>query len=983
MPKTKFLLLALFLIILSICWANFTPGTWLTGWDNLHPEFDFLLNIKRSIFSVWQEYQGVGLLAGMGHAADLPRQIFLWISSLVLPTSFLRYFWTYLMLIIGPIGVYFFAKKNIGNNLTAFLGAIFYLLNLGTIQYFFVPFEPYSTFWGFLPWEILVLTNYLQLPNKKNLFKLILINILAVPQGYVQTIFLVYLICAGVFLIFRLKKQALVALASILIINSFWLLPTLFFSATQFNVTRDAIQNLNATEKFFLMNKKRGTIADFIYLKEFYYDFPSYSLEKGKFEPMMNVWQKQFAKKSTQVLLGLFFIIILLGFLKKNRYRLELSTLFAISSLIFLSDTFLISEINTVLRSFPLIDQLFRNPFTKFIVPTIFVFSLLFTLGLSYLMDKLKKEKLQLALLVILVGIFGYCFWPVWQGNFISKQVRVKIPQEYFDLFDYFKKQKNSGGRIADFPQSNVWGWTYYRWGVSGSGFLWYGIKQPILDRAFDVWSNYNENYYWEITQAVYSSNVDKLEKLLDKYQIQWILLDKNAFSYVKDRALYFDQLEKMLLASDKVVLTKNFGKISLYQMKLDKPWQEFVSVSDNLPSVGPIYAWNDNDQAYLDAGDYISVNQFEASKPTYFYPFRSLFTGRKQKDLEFGIEEKVDYFSFKTKIPKNSVGLTLVIPKSLTAITQLDKLDLGRINQSYAQVFVDGQLVTNESFILPLLETGIIEVRVPKIQGYYSWDSQNSLFGQQAKSCDPLNTGGYKQDKIVDESGEWLRLTSISSSNCLDFSLPHFSQRQGYLVKIKSRNIQGRELFFSVNNFSSQKSDLEVFIDNQSSFYVIPAMEEYGQGYGLHFDNISIGRQITINDLAQVEVYPLPYQLLTSIKIVNSEKNISQKNIEIKTNHPNESFYKVEAESLGSQTLILSQAYHSGWIAWQGLPLLTKPLEHVMVNNWENGWKVGEGKISTIYIFFWPQLLEYAGVLSLFAFCVLFLLKKNKIFYY
>ena len=42
-------------------------------------------------------------------------------------------------------------------------------------------------------------------------------------------------------------------------------------------------------------------------------------------------------------------------------------------------------------------------------------------------------------------------------------------------------------------------GWNYYDWGYRGSGFLWYGIKQPILDRAFDVWDKSSEKYYEEI----------------------------------------------------------------------------------------------------------------------------------------------------------------------------------------------------------------------------------------------------------------------------------------------------------------------------------------------------------------------------------------------------------------------------------------------------------------------------------------------------
>ncbi len=42
---------------------NFPFGAGFTGWDNMHPEFNYAVNLKR-IFSVWQE-KGLGLLVAM------------------------------------------------------------------------------------------------------------------------------------------------------------------------------------------------------------------------------------------------------------------------------------------------------------------------------------------------------------------------------------------------------------------------------------------------------------------------------------------------------------------------------------------------------------------------------------------------------------------------------------------------------------------------------------------------------------------------------------------------------------------------------------------------------------------------------------------------------------------------------------------------------------------------------------------------------
>ena len=164
--RRHYLLGLLFLIVVVLSYLNYQPGTYLTGWDNLQSDLNLNLNLHRAIFSVWQEYQSLGLLAGMAHAADLPRIIFLYLSSAIcqLPIANLRYLWTFLMLFIGPVGTYVFIYRiflrrhfdHQTNHFASFLGGLFYLLNLSTLQQFFTPFETFIAFYGFLPWLIYV-----------------------------------------------------------------------------------------------------------------------------------------------------------------------------------------------------------------------------------------------------------------------------------------------------------------------------------------------------------------------------------------------------------------------------------------------------------------------------------------------------------------------------------------------------------------------------------------------------------------------------------------------------------------------------------------------------------------------------------------------------------------------------------------------------------------------------------------------------------
>ena len=157
--KNVFSLIILIGIVLIICFQNYIPGTYLSGWDTLHPEFDFPEYFKR-IFSVWQEHQGLGAPAAQAQAAEIPRLIIYYLSSLVLPSSFLRYCYFFLTLIVGVLGVYYFVKELHKNQAVAFLSALFYLLNLATLQIYVLPLEMFATLFAVIGWIFLFSTKF-------------------------------------------------------------------------------------------------------------------------------------------------------------------------------------------------------------------------------------------------------------------------------------------------------------------------------------------------------------------------------------------------------------------------------------------------------------------------------------------------------------------------------------------------------------------------------------------------------------------------------------------------------------------------------------------------------------------------------------------------------------------------------------------------------------------------------------------------------
>lgn len=662
-------------VLIFLFAVNFTPGTWLAGWDNLLPELDIWLNLKRSLTAVWQENQGLGLVGGMAHATDIIRQIIILPFVILLPNNLIRYLWHFSMLALGAFGILQFQKPPFNLKKWPLLfGSLFYLLNFGTIQYFWTPYEAFSTFWGFFPWLIFSFWRYLSNKNKKNFLFFVLANILAIPSFYVPTIFIVYLLTLAVSSLVYLKsKQFLNSLFKlygvIFLVNLFWLLPFCYFLLTNINQSTSSTTNFMASEEIFLRNKRRGTIGDFLMLRGYYYDYPDG--ESLFMEPWVEHLTSENMQLLGQIIGGLSLVgvsLIIISFLKKHNrqsWKLGLVGIWFLGAIALLSATTPFEEINILLRNLPLVSQVFRAPFTKFIAPTAFSFALLITIALEKLISALSKiyrPSEYILLVLISLGLFIFSF-PSFKGNIIYSKMRVKIPQEYQELFSFFKKQPQTS-RIANFPQGPFWGWTYYRYGMHGSGFLWYGLNQPILDRNFDMWSQKNEQYYWETIYALQKQDLKSLEQIWTKYGVEFVIFDDNV--YYPSEKIYARlslSTKKMFAESKNLEKVASFGNIDVYRFNKQATFSNFRS----LPSVYPT-SFSHVDSAFNLLGDYLTVT----NSPDYFFPFAESFTNRQQDKPEIFFKKGFEQWTlnrlkpsfldenYSFRIPQNNDGQTL-----------------------------------------------------------------------------------------------------------------------------------------------------------------------------------------------------------------------------------------------------------------------------------------------------------------------------------
>ncbi len=942
-------------------------------------------------------------MGGMGYAADLPRQLFLFLLSFTFPDNWLRQIYFFLMLLLGPLGIYFLLSRVIfrGKKIAATAGGLFYLLNLSTIQTFYTPFSAFITHFSFLPWLFLVNILYLKNPNRRNLIAFLAVNFFAIPQSYVPTLFIVYLLSFSILILilfWKIKtivffKRALKIFVLTLVINSFWLLPFLYFFFNNAQVTVQSKINQMATEKVYLQNKEFGDISNVLLLKGFWFNNLDFMANR-QLDYMLAPWRQHLENPWVVVAGYVIFLIVVLGivyaFKSKNYYWPVFFAIFLFSFILLANNTLPFSWINDFLRlNLPLFSQTFRFPFTKFSILASFSFAIFFAFGVNWLLSGLDKFSIRIKFtkeifLISLTALLVFFTLPAFRGELFYQRIRVKIPQSYTDLWDFFRSQDPSG-RIANFPQHTFWGWNFYSWGYDGSGFLWYGLKQPILDRAFDVWSRESENYYWEASYALYSKNLDLFEKVLDKYQISWLVLDKNVIYPPSPKALYVDEFISLVKESDRINLVKDFDGVQIYQVA-SKPINEFVFLIPNPVAVEPVYKWGNYDPAYFENDTYITANELIPDAGNiYYYPFRSLFSGKNQNDLEFRVADQGDHFLFEKNVPGKFKGYMALIPTYNEELPQVEAEDLSKIKYLAPEVQYDGSKIS---------------LFIPKVSGYFSAeiDPTQELDVQTPKNCDNFNRGEVKNEIIERDGKKFFRLSAKSASNCsASFWLPNLGHQLSYLITLESENIKGRSPVFWVENLNIRRADTETYLAKNSgivkSYFIQPPMAKDGLGYSLHFDNTSIGSEESVNDLGRISVSPIPYSFLTNLKLVNSLKTdtATKQFTPKKVEHSNPAAYTVELSPIDKPTtLVLSQSFSNGWQGYaitdsqwglvnnfkSFLPFVSgqRLTDHVLVNNWENGWILKPGPKQTIILVFWPQYLEYLGFILLIIVPIWFL---------
>lgn len=940
--------------------TNYKPGTYLAGWDNLQTELNPALSIKRAFYSAWQEYQSLGLAAGMAHAADLVRSIFIWLISFIIPQSMIRYIFHMLMVFIGGLGILRLLQLCGLTKRLSFIGAVFYIFNFNVVQMMFLPFEPFSIFMAALPWEIWIFIRILTQPiiTKRSALLFVGITILSTSQALVQQNFVVLMLLLGLIvfgLVLKSKsidilKRAALLVITILLINSFWVLPQLYFLKTSASVVKTAKINQLATEDLYYRNKEKGTILDFIKSEGFYYE----GLDKNK-NFLFEQWRNHRENLLIQSLIFVCVAVTLLGIFTKSPYQFSFILVFGLVAFVSLSNMFPINMLNEFARKNDFINQIFRSPFTKFSIPYALVSTYLFAFGVSKIFQWSKKlvrirstRIVNSALPILIVSLILIINFPAFRGYYLSPEMKVKIPDPYFKAMDYFKTtDKNK--RIALLPEYTHWGWSFHTWGYNGSGFLWYGIEQPIISRTFDVWSNNSESYFWEAKYALESEDANSFERVLEKYNVDYLLFDTSLTPVVSSaKAIQYDRIKKLLSEGNTIKLEKQWDFLSLYTVKHDKAIKNFVSIADTLPNIGPSMFLTNEDTAYKAQGDYVVD-----AKRSYdsYYPFLGLTTQSRITNGWRIIENGATWF-FTKELPFESTAYKLS-----TSSGNLD-VDL-IINDQKVKHIVPYSIHQDNNRII---------IEFPKIP-IFTYELDDT----EIQHC-TSNTGRF--DATKDKNN--LSINNMDGNNlCFSYDENSLEQRYGYIVKLRNKNYEGQRFFFYILDKTKEQPYVETRLTKDTEYFILGSRYNQGLGYSFSFQTNSYKSLSSHNELKELTVFLVPYALLKSLSFIkeNVQKPTYLQNFSVEKKQYYLYVVSPEGDQDRSKYIILNQTYQSGWNAYsvkkssnriqevfsELFPFMVgnKLQNHVIVNNWANGWKINNSQLIIIY---WPQYLEYIG---------------------
>ena len=750
-------LLLVVTVAIIIAIQNVDIHAFYSGWDNIHPELNIAQYAKRMIFGAWLEYQGMGGAAAQGHLAEISRLPFIYFFSLIAPQNMNRWLFIFFMYLIGGIGMYIYLiciwlnkNENRYRFWIASVSAIYYLLNVITLQQFYISFEMFTVQFAFLPFLLLSIHLICQKINTKNVLLFIVVQLLIAPSAHTPTVY--YLgfflsLCYAFFLSLQSQKKITHALRTMGIVcaltlctNAYWLIPNVYFVLHNSRYIVESRANQIFGMESIWSVREASTLYSLLTGIHYLFNWENYNFTTHRNDYIFGVWKEYVVSPLVIISSIVFNLLCFFGAIRlffssqkgKLKYALLLFACFSAASI--WMGLLLPSQLVTKIFEIKPIQEAFRNAFTKFSIIYVFLITIFLSQFIEKIILTLLKSRLfflksivpRLSILFLFVLIFSISL-PSFLGHFINPSLKVIYPSEYFEMFSFFKTQ-NPNTRVLELPYYSHEGWVLYDWsterlgnGYQGIGFQFFGIPQPLLTPDFARWTETSDFFYHELKNSLNSKNSAQMKKILNKYKVGFIIVDNNAINKYSDKNntqmthtfLYESGLTKVWSKNNLTV----YGNTSVInednQLIIPK---EIAIVSTHTDRV----VW---DSIYNHVQDYIVTDK---DKTTVLYPFANATT---LQSIDYQV--KSNGISLTRKIPRGDYQLTIPSDKKNIHSTLVSiKYVNDQLTIIFPQTFISS---TDSNFRLPQLDDMVIPV-VKKYPSIYLWigDKQFNLKNNQ-----------------------------------------------------------------------------------------------------------------------------------------------------------------------------------------------------------------------------------------------------------
>lgn len=701
-------------VAMAVAVLNTKPGTYLSGWDNEHPEFNLPQYAHRALFGAWLEHEGTGGPAAQVHAANLMRVPILYLLSF-LPQNLQRYAFVWLMYVLGGVGMYLYLhghwlpKNKWWSRWLAGLGGVFYLLNPMTLQQFYIIFEMFAVQFAFFPFLLLSIHALARGITPKRMLGFAVVQLFLAPSAYQPLVFYLGMafsvMYAGVLAYNRKdwkKSMRLpaVVLAVTLLLQSYWIVPNIYFTLAHSDYISQSKANSIFRYESLWSIRSAGDWFSLLTGLHYLFEWKDFDFTSGSHEFIFQEWRDYFLQDLPSLLLFGFGASVLLGLVVtafsgefgRKRWSMVLGYLFMMSFVWI--DLFPTKKMIEWLFRFPIFFEVFRNPFTKFNVLLSLFWSVFFVVSLVAMIQvvgllSLKQQLRRVLAIVSIGGVLGGLFLlmrPVFEGQLINEKLKVVYPESYFQMFDYLKAQPQNM-RVLELPNYTFEGFEYYDWsseglanGYQGLGMEFFGMPQAFVTADFARWTESTDSFYYELRQAIDNKDEGQFVKILDKYRINLVVWDDSKVdSYSKNEERKRSQAEIIKQIGLKKVWSE--GELTIYGYDgLQEEYRGGVYVPEKLDVVSA-----DNERVYEDVAYRDDRFYFESrGEGAVIYPWASLLKEvvEPSQIVSDGVrfDARVEPGTYHFSMPGSSEEVLMVLVEA-SKIGERVRLDFPKIN--------------------------------------------------------------------------------------------------------------------------------------------------------------------------------------------------------------------------------------------------------------------------------------------------------------